>query len=117
MRQNNFFVSLRKTKIVNVDESAHCLPPDFGPFPEYKVADYFCPPEWSKDGIFVPVKEGEPLWIDLRDNPVCACIPSVQRVNPITGDPADLEHGLKKDPQQNYMILPKQLWIFFKTMF
>ena len=108
---NDFYVSLRKTKIVNIDKDAHKLPPDWGPFKEFKVADYYCPNEWSNDGIFVSVKEGEPLWIDFQLNNACAVIPSVQQLNPITGESADLENGLKKDPKQNYLVLPDQKWL------
>ena len=111
MKINNFQISIRKTKIVDIDKDAHSLPPDHGPFPEYKVADYNCPEEWSRDGFFIPVKEGDPLWIDFRGNNECACILSVQRLNPITGKPANLKEGLQKDPEQNYMVLPKQIWI------
>ena len=35
-------------------------------------------------------------------------VPSIQRINPITGKPANLEAGLQKDPKQNYLILPNQ---------
>lgn len=111
MFQNGFYVSLRKTNIVGVDELAHQLPPDLGPFREFKVADWFCPDEWSKDGIFVPVREGDPMWFDLRLNPECACLCAVQRVNPVTGEPANLDAGLAKDPSQNYLALPKQRWL------
>ncbi|KKM91800.1 hypothetical protein LCGC14_1224910 [marine sediment metagenome] len=108
---NDFNFSIRKTKIVEIDKDAHILPPDYGPFPEYKVADYLCPEAWSRDGFFIPVKEGQPLWIDLRGNNECACIISVQRLNPITGKAANLKDGLQKDPEQNYLTLPEQKWI------
>ena len=36
-----------------------------GTFKEYKVSDYFYPKEWSNDGIFIQIKEGEPFWIDF----------------------------------------------------
>lgn len=111
MITNDFYISLRKTKVVDIDKDAHKLPPDWGPFKEFKVADYYCPKEWSNDGIFVSVKEGEPLWIDFQLNNSCAVIPSVQRLNPITGESADLENGLKKDPKQNYLVLPGQKWL------
>jgi len=108
---NNFYVSLRHTKKVEIDPNVHKLPPDWGAFDEYKVADYNCPEEWSNDGYFVPADEGIPLWIDLTRNPNCAVILSVQRFNPVSNEPANLDEGLKKDPQQNYMVLPKQKWI------
>lgn len=112
MISNNFKVQIKKTDIINVDESTHQLPPDNGNFSEYKVIDYNCPKEWSNDGIFIPVKENEPFWIDLRGNDECVCIPSVQRVNPITGEPANLEGGLSKsDGKQNYLVLPEQKWL------
>jgi len=111
MRVNDFYVSLRHTAKVEIDPKAHELPPDWGPFKEYKVADYFCPNAWSNNGYFVAVEEGMPLWIDLRYNPQCACILSVQRFNPISNEPANLEDGLTKEPKQNYMILPDQKWI------
>lgn len=111
MRVNDFSVLLHHTDVVNIDEDAHALPPSNGLFEEYKVADYFCPKNWSKDGFFVRVEEEMPLWIDFRFNRKCAVIPSVQRLNPLTGKPADLEHGLAKDPEQNYMILPDQKWL------
>lgn len=108
---NDFYVSLRHTKKIKIDPNSHTLPPDWGPFKEFKVADYNCPEEWSSNGYFVPAEEGMPLWIDLRSNPQCACILSVQRFNPISNEPANLEKGLTKDPKQNYMVLPNQRWI------
>ncbi len=111
MKVNNFSMSIRKTKKVDIDPDAHRLPPDWGAFDEYKVADWHCPSTWSNDGYFIPVEEGQPLWIDFRGNRQCAAILSIQRLNPITGKPANLEDGLKKDPEQNYMVLPNQMWI------
>lgn len=111
MQQNDYNVIIKKTSVVDVDESSHQLPPDKGAFQEFSVADYFCPDQWSKDGVFIRVEEGEPMWFDLRFNPDCACIPAIQRVNPITGDPSNLEEGLKKEPKQNYLVLPRQQWI------
>jgi len=111
MKVNDFYVSLRHTAKVEIDPDSHDLPPDWGPFEEFKVADYFCPEEWSNDGFFVPVEEGMPLWIDLRYNQRCACVLSVQRFNPVSNEAANLEEGLKKDPKQNYMVLPDQKWI------
>lgn len=111
MIQNNFYASVRKTTVVNVDDSAHKLPPDNGPFQEFRVADWFCPEEWSKDAIFIPVKEGEPMWFDFRQNDECAVLCAVQRLNPVTGEPADLEGGLTKDPNQNYLYMPDQRWL------
>lgn len=111
MKQNGYQASIRKTTKINVNESHHSLPPDLGPFKEFKVADYFCPDEWDKNGIFIPVQEKEPLWIDLRMNPTCACLISVQKVNPVTGEKSDLKAGLSKNPMQNYLKLPEQLWL------
>ena len=111
MIQNECYVSLRKTTIVDVNEDSHQLPPDGGAFKEFKVADYHCPDEWVKDGIFVGVQEGQPMWFDLRQNEVCACLASVQRLNPVTSEPANLDAGLTKDPTQNYLVLPTQLWL------
>lgn len=112
MRINGHWVSLRKTEIIKVDDGLHRLPPDKGPFIEYAVADYpGCPAEWSRDGFFVAVKEGEPLWFDFRSNADSAVVCSVQRVNPITGEASDFEAGLRKDPKQNYLRLPEQMWL------
>ncbi len=112
MRQNGFSARVVKTKIVNVDEQSHCLPPDNGSYSEFQVADYYCPEEWSNDGIFVPVKEGDPLWFDFSGNDdECAILCAVQRINPVTGEPADLEAGLSKDPTQNYLRMPEQVWL------
>jgi hypothetical protein len=111
MQQNGYRVSIRKTTKINVDENNYQLPPDLGAFNEFKVADYFCPDNWDKNGIFIPVTEREPLWIDLRHNPTSACLVSVQKVNPITGEKSDLKAGLSKDPKQNYLKLPEQLWL------
>ena len=111
MKVNDFRVSLRHTKKVEINPDAHELPPDWGPFDEFKVADFNCPAEWSKDGYFVSVEEGMPLWVDLRFNTECAVVLSVQRFNPVSNEPANLNDGLKKEPTQNYMILPSQQWI------
>lgn len=111
MRQNGFYVSVRKTNIIKVDENVHQLPPDLGPIQEYKVSDYYCPDEWSNDGVFIKVEEGQPMWFDFRSNPECALLCSIQRLNPITGEPSDIESGLTKNPKQNYMSLPRQRWL------
>lgn len=111
MLQNGHYVSLRKTEVIEVDESSHRLPPDLGGLDEFNVADFHCPEEWSKDGIFVKAEEGQPLWFDFRGNEECAVLCSVQRLNPVTGEPANLEGGLSKDPKQNYLKLPKQKWL------
>lgn len=111
MRQNGFFAEVIKTDIVNVDDSSHQLPPHNGSYKEFKVADYHCPEEWSNDGVFVPVKEGDPLWFDFRGNDECGILCAVQRINPVTGEPANLEEGLAKDPTQNYLRMPEQQWL------
>jgi len=111
MKQNGFFAEVVKTSKINVDESSHGLPPHNGTYEEFKVADYFCPEEWSNDGVFIPVKEGDPLWFDFRGNDECAILCAVQRINPVTGEPANLEEGLAKDPAQNYLRMPEQLWL------
>lgn len=111
MNQNNFKVLIHKTDKIKVDKESHSLPPSNGTFREFKVADYFCPDAWSKDAVFIPVKEGQPMWFDLQGNGECACVPSIQRLNPVTGDPANLDEGLTKDPEQNYLALPGQRWI------
>lgn len=111
MLQNGFKVDVIKTNVIDVDDSSHALPPYLSKYAEYNVSEFFCPDEWSKDGIFIPVKEGDALWFDLRRNEDCAVLPSVQRVNPVTGEPSNLEGGLSKDPVQNYMVLPQQQWI------
>lgn len=104
-------MSIRQTKVVEISPEANVLPPDYGPFNEFRVADYFCPEEWTNNGIFIPVKEGDPFWIDFRGNWSSAVIPSVQRVNPITGESCNIKDGVKKDPKQNYLVLPRQKWI------
>lgn len=111
MKQNDHTVEIVKTTVVEVNEGSHALPPHRGIFKEYKVADYFCPEEWSKDGVFISVEEGQPMWFDLRGNEECACMVSVQRLNPVTGEPVDLKEGLTKNPKQNYLRLPEQLWL------
>ena len=111
MIHNGFYATVHKTTKVNINEQVHMLPPDCGTFEEFKVADYNCPEEWSKDGIFIPVKEGDPLWFDFRMNEESAVLATVQRLNPLTGIEADLSAGLGKDPVQNYMRLPEQLWL------
>ena len=111
MKINGFDAKIIKTSKIAVSEDSFELPPHLGEFEEFKVSDYYCPEEWSNDGVFIAVEENQPLWIDLRRNPVCACLPSIQRVNPITGEEADLEKGLTKDPKQNYLSLPRQQWL------
>lgn len=116
MLQNNYNVVLKHTTVINVDEGSHGLPPDAGSFQEFQVADYHCPEEWSKDGVFVHAKEGDALWFDFRDythntNWDCAVMPSIQKVNPLTGERVNVEAGLSKDPKQNYLRLPEQMWL------
>ncbi len=112
MKQNGYYVSLRKTTKVDVNDDSHLLPPDLGEVEEFKVSDHpGCPEEWSKDGVFVAVKEGQPLWFDFRANEESALLCSVQRLNPVTGEPSDIAAGLSRDPKQNYMVLPGQKWL------
>ncbi len=111
MKQNDFIVRVHRTDKIDISDKNAPLPPSRGLFDEYRVADHFCPPEWSKDGVFIPVEEDEPLWFDFRGSPESACVPSVQRLNPLTGKPADLEEGMTKAPEQNYMVLPSQRWL------
>lgn len=111
MQHNNYEVILKKTSKIDVNENSHYLPPDLGNISEFKVADYNCPKEWSKDGVFVPVTENQPLWFDFRGNEECAVLCSVQRINPVTGEASDLEKGLTKNPKQNYLVLPEQRWL------
>ena len=111
MEQDGYQLSIRKTDKIRVDESNHSLPPDLGEFQEYHVADYHCPEEWSKDGVFIAAKEDEPLWIDFRSNDECAVLPSIQRLNPVTGESINLEDGITKEPTQNYLCLPIQRWL------
>jgi len=111
MIQNGFFAKVIKTDKIKVNESSYDLPPHKGAYKEYKVADYYCPDDWSKDGVFIPVKEGDPLWFDFRGNDECAILCSVQRFNPVADKPADLEAGLSKDPIQNYLKMPEQQWL------
>jgi hypothetical protein len=111
MKQNDFTVEVVRTTKIEVDDKSHGLPPHRGCYKEFMVSEYFCPDEWSNDGVFIPVEEGDPLWFDLRANEECACVPAIQRINPLTGEPANLESGLSKEPLQNYMRLPEQKWI------
>lgn len=111
MKQNGFFVEVIKTDIVDVNDSSHPLPPHNGSYEEFKVADYYCPEEWSNDGVFIPVKEGDPMWFDFRCIDECAILCAVQRINPVTGEPANLEEGLDKNPAQNYLRMPEQQWL------
>lgn len=111
MKQNDFHVEVIKTSKIEVDNKSHRLPPHLGAYREFMVSEYFCPDEWSKDGVFIPVQEGDPLWFDFRRNSECACVAAIQRINPLTGEPANLESGLSKDPSQNYMCLPEQKWL------
>lgn len=111
MKQNNFSIDLIKTYKIEVNDKSHCLPPYKGKIEEFKVSDYHCPEEWSKDGIFIRVEENQPLWFDFRNNWDCAVICSIQKVNPVTGERIDIEKGLLKDPKQNYLRLPEQMWL------
>ena len=118
MFMNNFYTCLRHTDVIDVNKKVHELPPDNGPFEEFRVSDFFCPDDWSKDGVFIKVREGDPLWFDFRReddydeaNWDCACMLSVQKVNPLTGLQIDMERGLSKDPKQTYLRLPEQLYL------
>lgn len=111
MIQNNFNVSLIKTTKVDINQSSSELPPHLGAFKEFKVSEYYCPEEWSKDGIFIQVEENQPMWFDFRNNWDCAVMCSIQKVNPVTGERIDIEKGLIKDPKQNYLRLPEQRWL------
>lgn len=111
MQLNGYHVFIKKTSKVNIDSSVHGLPPDLGTISSFKVADYYCPDEWSQDGFFVLVEENQPLWFDFTNNPESALVCSIQRLNPVTGEPANLESGLSRDPKQNYLTLPSQRWL------
>ena len=110
MKSNGFTSIIHKAIKINVDDDSHCLPPSLGSFQEFKVADYDCPSEWSKDGVFIPVNEGDAMWFDFtRNTEECAIIVAVQKVNPVTGERVALK--LSKDPKQNYLKMPEQRWL------
>lgn len=111
MIHNGFNVDVHKTDIVEVSDKSHGLPASRGVCDSFKVADYFCPDNWSKDGFFITLPENSPFWFDFRMNGECACLPFIQKVNPLTMEQIDLEKGLSKDPKQNYMVLPIQRWL------
>lgn len=111
MLQNGFTAEVIRTEKIDVNDDSHPLPPHNGRYEEFQVADWFCPDEWSKDGVFIAVKEGDPLWFDFRGNDECAVLCAIQRLNPVTGEPANLDEGLTKDPTQNYLSMPRQRWL------
>lgn len=111
MNQNGFKVRIIHAEKIEVDELVHSLPNGISVLDEYKVKDYYCPENWSRDGSFISVTEDMPLWFDFRNNDECACLVSIQKVNPLTGEPADLEKGLSNTPLQNYLYLPEQKWL------
>lgn len=111
MRQNGYEVTVHKTDVIDLNDKANELPDSRGLFTEFKVADYYCPDEWTKDGVFIPVEENQPMWFDFRKNAESALLCSVQRLNPVTNKASDLDGGLSKDPIQNYLCLPQQRWL------
>lgn len=111
MIHNDFQITVHKTQLVEVNDKVHKLPPDLGTVKGYKVADYFCPPTWSKDGYFITLEENQAIYFDFQDNEQCACLPFIQKVNPITLEQINIEKGLSKEHMQNYLVCPDQKWL------
>lgn len=115
IKLNDHQVQIIKTTKIPVDEGIHALPPFLEELECHRVKDYkACPEDWSREGFFAKVEDELPLWFNFIGNEVCAILPSVQRLNPVDGAPANLDEGLKKSqeyPWQNYLKMPEQKWL------
>ena len=108
-----FAVSFQRTLRIPDDGRTYPLPPGFGPFPIYRVADFAdrVPTEWHEyGGVFIPMYQREALWLGFhaaawKPNAVKV---SVGRINAVSGETWDEE--LRSDPQ-NYIVCPDQPWL------
>lgn len=95
MESNGFFVGLNTPPAVE-GEKEHGLPP-YARRKAFLVDEYpACPENWMRSegkttSYFVPVKEGQGMWLDLNKNTDqkyhVAMVVSIQGINPITGMP------------------------------
>ncbi|KAJ8587983.1 hypothetical protein M405DRAFT_277481 [Rhizopogon salebrosus TDB-379] len=96
------------------------LPPGFGNFPLYNVAEFarVLPEDMvEKGGLFLPAFEREAMWLRFTSDKQFAIRIYVGGVNGITGEPmipnmASLlkrQNGVEK--KQDYIIVPEQPWL------
>jgi len=104
-------ISFQRTLRVPDDAQQYPLPATLGQFPLYHVEDYIekLPSLWQQHGgIFLPMYQGEALWLKLTGDYPCAIKVAAGKINAITGEPWSNE--LQGAPQ-DYAVLPFQRWI------
>jgi len=111
-------VSFKRTLRLADDGTVHRLPPNFGVFPVYQVADFAgrVPAGWRAGEAFIPVYQREALYVGFDHEAPWrphAVKVAAGRINALTGE-FEVD-GLTSDPQ-NYLVCPPQLWLDgFKT--
>lgn len=108
-----FSISFQRTQLVSDDLYASTPPPGWGMLPVHAVSDYraHVPESWpSANSFFIPVSEGEALWLGFSCAGSC---PSAVKVgidgrNAVSG--AEWDEGLHASPQ-DYMVCPPQMFM------
>ena len=106
-------VSFHRTLRIPDDGRDYPLPPGLGTFPVFRVADYqarFPAPWRDEGGAFIPMYQGEALWLGFHgpDWRAQAVKVAVGGINALSGQ-ADAS-VLSADPQ-DYIVCPDQPWL------
>lgn len=111
---DHFSFRFHRTLRVPDNDRTHALPANLGTFEVCRVDDYpeRVPKEWLEHGgVFICMWPHEAMWISLSgelDAPVAVKL-AAGKVCAITGKP--WAAGLEGGAEQNYMLVPGQLWI------
>jgi len=108
---SGFSFALIRTDRVEHDGRVHPMPAHLGRLPIRSASEYRSkvPASWNAaQALFVPVYDGEALWIDFEPDRPHAVMVRAQGVNAITG----LADGDRlSDNPQNYVVAPPQKWL------
>jgi hypothetical protein len=105
-------VSFQRTLRVPDDGREYPLPAGFGRFPVRHVEDFGhrLPPEIRRrGGVILPMHQAEALWIHFEGEWPVAVQVGTGKICAITGE--RWTDGLRRDPEQNYVVVPEQPWL------
>lgn len=105
-------VSFQRTLRVPDDGREYPLPAGFGRFPMRHVEDYGdrLPPQiLRRGGVILPMHQAEALWIHFGGEWPMAVQVGTGKICAITGE--RWTDGLRRDPEQNYVVVPEQPWL------
>jgi len=113
-------IDFQRTLRIPDDDNTYSLPPGLGSFPLAHVDDHAdrVPPTWlTHGGVMLSMYQSEAMWLSFDaywtdDHDVSypfAVKVATGKVCAVSGE--TWRNGLTRNPKQNYLAIPKQLWL------